>query len=97
MIIVWGSASISEAGFVEALQISREHVARSRQEAGCLSHNVSIDAEDENRLNFFEEWQDIATLHQHFKVAESIAFAARLTELAVGEPIIRIFDATRMN
>lgn len=97
MIIVWGSATITEDGFAEARQISLEHVARSRREAGCISHSVSVDAENDRRLTFFEEWEDLAVLHQHFKVAESIAFAARLTELASGEAEIRIFESSRVN
>ena len=97
MIIVWGSATIGEDGFTEARQISLEHVARSRQEPGCISHSVSVDAEDKNRLTFFEEWADMAALQQHFQVAESKAFAARLTELATTEPEIRIFESSRVN
>ena len=97
MIIVWGSASIAGEHFAEALRISLEHVHRSRGESGCVSHNVSIDAEDENRLNFHEEWHDIAALQQHFRVTESIQFAARLTELAVGQPEMRLYEASKIS
>jgi quinol monooxygenase YgiN len=40
------------------LRISREHVHRSRKEPGCISHDVSIDAENPLRLTFFERWSD---------------------------------------
>ena len=39
----------------------------------------------------------MAALQQHFQVAESKAFAARLTELAVAQPEIRIFESSRVN
>ncbi len=97
MIIVRGSAEIASDHFAEALRISLEHVHRSRGEQGCLTHNVSIDAENENRLNFYEEWHDIAALQQHFKVTDSIQFVARLTELAVGQPEMRLYEASQIS
>jgi quinol monooxygenase YgiN len=96
MIIVWGSVKAKPQYREEALRISLEHVARSRAEPGCISHNVSLDAEDNKRLNFFEEWDDIDALHRHFKVKGAIAFAARLGEVAVNPPELKIFDASRI-
>ncbi len=96
MILVWGSVSIADGNLAEALQLSLEHVDRSRREPGCRSHNVSIDAEDETRLTFHEEWEDLAALHQHFEVEESVKFARRLTELAADQPEVRIYEALRV-
>jgi quinol monooxygenase YgiN len=96
MIVVWGSVEASEGSYEEMLRLSLEHVARSRDEPGCLSHNVSVDSENRNRLNFFEEWEDLAALQQHFAVNESVAFAARLLELSVEPPELRIFDSSRI-
>ena len=44
------------------LELSLEHVHRSRQEDGCLLHSVHRDIEDENRLVFLEHWADADTL-----------------------------------
>jgi len=96
MILVWGSVAARDGCFDEMLRLSLEHVARSRDEAGCLSHTVSVDAENLNRLNFFEEWESLDALHQHFAVSQSIAFAARLAELSAEPPELRIFDSTRI-
>ncbi len=96
MILVWGSVEALDESLEEMLLLSLEHVARSRGEPGCMNHIVSIDAENHNRLNFFEEWKDLDALHQHFEVSASVAFAARLVELSAEPPELRIYDSSRI-
>ena len=96
MIIVWGSVEISAVHLADAQAQSLEHVKRSRLEPGCISHCVSVDRENENRLNFFEEWEDMEALQQHFAVPESGAFAERLGEMAVAPPRIQIYAGERV-
>ncbi len=93
MIIVVGSVESSSENHQELLKLSIQHVHRSREEPGCISHNVSIDAENGNRLNFFEEWADMPALQQHFSVPASRDFAARIRELASSAPELRMFEA----
>ncbi len=97
MIIVWGSVDTVAQRYAEALQLSLEHVVRSRGEPGCISHTVMIDAENDTRLNFFEEWEDLDALQKHFAVDESVRFAARLTDIAARPPEVRIFESTRVS
>jgi quinol monooxygenase YgiN len=94
MVIVWGSAETPAGRTAEALELSLQHVRRSRAEPGCISHAVSVDGENRNRLNFFEEWEDIDALQRHFAVQESTVFVTRLTELCSEPPEMRVFDAT---
>lgn len=96
MILVWGSVEAMDESLEEMLRLSLAHVARSRGEPGCMKHTVSIDAENGNRLNFYEEWKDMEALQQHFEVNASVAFAARLVELAAEPPELRIFDSSRI-
>jgi quinol monooxygenase YgiN len=96
MIIVWGSVEVTAADIDAALSISLEHVRLSRQEPGCISHAVHIDAENPNHLIFNEEWHDVAALHTHFELAESIAFAKAISAIAIKRPEIRIFEAARL-
>jgi quinol monooxygenase YgiN len=96
MIIVWGSVEAADEGREEKVRLSLAHVSRSRAEPGCINHNVSIDAENRNRLNFYEEWEDLEALHTHFRVPGSIAFVAKLGKLCVRRPEMRSFDATRI-
>ena len=91
MITVFGSVIAAEGCLEELLDVSLEHVLRSRQEDGCVAHGVYIDAETPTRLVFFEKWSDEAALRQHFAVPESRAFVQRAAALAVGQPVIEIF------
>lgn len=93
MVIVWGSAEAQPGKVEELLRISLEHVARSRTEPGCLQHGVHIDAENPNRLVFFEQWQDRAALQTHFEVPESGGFVQQAMTLCVGPPELKIFES----
>jgi quinol monooxygenase YgiN len=94
MIIVLGSVVAREGQFNEALSLSREHVARSRAEPGCISHAVHQDTENPLRLVFVEQWASQAALWQHFKVPASRTFAKALASLAQEEPSLAMYEAT---
>jgi len=96
VIVVLGSVVAKEGHLGEVLALSREHVARSRTEVGCLSHAVHRDTENPNRLVFVEEWQDQAALQQHFRVPASRAFGKALALLASEPPGLTIYEATRV-
>src|SRR4029453_19299948 len=46
MIVVTGSVTAREDSFDEVLELSLEHVRRSRTEPGCISHAVYVDCEN---------------------------------------------------
>lgn len=96
MIIVFGRAEIPPAQREQALAISREHVARSRAEPGCVSHAVYEDPERPGELVFVEEWASLEALERHFAVPASIAFAGQLGRLAARRPEIRLLQATEL-
>ncbi len=93
MIIVHGAIEIDPEHWEQAMELSLAHVERSRQEPGCISHAVHIDAENPNRLVFFEEWADMQALQTHFEVPASGEFVAQLSGLATSEPEMRLFDS----
>lgn len=96
MIIVLGQVQVTSGRLAEALTLSREHVARSRAEPGCLSHAVYEDPEQPGRLVFVEEWASEAALLQHFAVPQSGAFVNTLATLAAERPTIRLYQASEM-
>ena len=73
MILVTGRVTAKPDTFAEMLRVSREHVHRSRKEPGCISHDVSVDADDPLTLHFIERWADAEALKVHFRVPESRA------------------------
>ena len=91
MITVWGSVVAAEDRLDELLEISLEHVRRSRQEGGCVAHGVYVDVEDAARVVFFEKWADEESLRRHFAVPESGDFVRRASALALEAPTIEIF------
>ena len=92
MVIVIGDVTLRPDAVDEALALSRDHVARSRTEPGCISHDVHIHVDEPNRIVFVERWADRAALDTHFAVPESRAFARALTALADGSPRMDVYD-----
>jgi quinol monooxygenase YgiN len=95
MMIVTGSIVARPETFDELLAASLEHVRRSRDEPGCISHAVHRDVEDDHRLVFFERWADRASLDDHFRVPASADFVRTVTRLAAQPPTMAIYEATR--
>lgn len=93
MILVTGTVTASADTIDEMLRVSTEHVHRSRQESGCISHHVSIDADDPLTLHFTERWESIEALKAHFRVPESRAMWKRLQELAAHAGAMHLYEA----
>lgn len=96
MIVVTGSVTAQEDSFDEVLKLSLEHVQRSREEPGCISHAVHIDCENPLRLVFVEQWADRAALLAHFAVPASRDFVRALQPLAAAATTIELYDATKL-
>ena len=95
VVIVTGSVLARPETLDQMRTLSLDHVHRSRQERGCLAHNVHQDVEEPLRLVFFERWADIDALRDHFAVPASGAFVAALAALAAEPPSMSIYQATR--
>lgn len=96
MILVTGSILARADTVDRILELSLEHVQRSRTEPGCISHAVHRDAENPLRLVFVEQWKDREALLAHFAVPASRGFVAEAAKLADGAPSIEIYDASRL-
>ena len=96
MIVVTGSVTAREDSFSEVRKLSLEHVHRSRNEPGCISHAVHVDCENHLRLVFIEQWTDRAALLAHFAMPASRDFVRALEPLAAAATTIEIYDATRL-
>lgn len=94
MIIVLGSITVRDNCIAEAMQLSQEHVARSRAEPGCIAHAVHLDSENPSRLVFVEKWASPADLALHFQVPASNQFVKALSALATSAPNMEVFEAS---
>jgi quinol monooxygenase YgiN len=94
MIIIEGSVLGTPETIDELLAISVEHVHRSRLEPGCVAHGVARDVDNPLRLVFAERWADLDAVRTHFAVPASGEFVNRAMALALGPPVLEIFEAT---
>jgi quinol monooxygenase YgiN len=93
MIIVTGAILARPETFDRLRALSLEHVARSRDEAGCLEHGATLDAENPLRIKFFERWTDAAALKAHFAVPATRAFSKEAGALAAEAPSLALYAA----
>ena len=96
MIVVAGTVTARPDTIVAMTSAAREHVHRSRAEPGCVSHHVSIDADDALTLHFIERWESVDALKVHFGVRESRAFWRKLQELAADPGHMQVYEANRI-
>jgi quinol monooxygenase YgiN len=96
MIVVTGSVTARADTFDEVRRLSLEHVHRSRNEPGCISHAVHVDCENPLRLVFFEQWTDRAALLAHFAVPASGETVRSLQSLAAAATSLELYDATKL-
>ena len=96
MILVTGSVIANKDSFDQMLKLSLEHVARSRQEPGCISHDVHVDCQNPLRLFFFEQWADEEALRTHFDVPGSRSFVKAIMELRVETTGTQIYRAEKI-
>jgi quinol monooxygenase YgiN len=93
MMIVLGQVQVVPEHMARAREISRQHVARSRTEPGCISHAVYEDPERPHLLVFVEEWESQEALTRHFAVPDSVASVKELGRLAAARPRMKLYQA----
>jgi quinol monooxygenase YgiN len=96
MIVVTGSVTAREDSFGDVKKLSLEHVHRSRNEPGCISHAVHVDAENPLRLVFIEQWVDRPALLAHFALPASREFVRALQPLAAAAATLELYDAIKL-
>lgn len=84
MVIVTGEIIARPETLAELIAVGQDHSRRSREEPGCISHDLYIDSENGLRLFFFERWADRAALQAHFAVPESNDFMRAVRSLSAG-------------
>lgn len=97
MIVVTGSIKARPETLARLIEISLEHVSRSRGEEGCLSHGVAVDVEDANTLVFFERWRDMEAIRRYFAQEASRAFVREAARLAAAAPELKVYEAAEIS
>lgn len=95
MIIATGAILATPEGLDEARRLGLEHSRRSRDEPGCLSHDLHVDCENPLRLVFVERWADLAALKAHFAVPASNDFVRAVRALSSARTEMTVYEAAR--
>ncbi len=93
MIVITGSVTAKPGAFDLLRAEGLAHSARSRAEDGCLSHRCYIDAEDANRLFFYEEWRDMAAVGAHFRHPDTPRIMTAIREHSAASDGPTLLDA----
>jgi quinol monooxygenase YgiN len=96
MMIITGDLLIKDGSMQLAMQACQKHIAHSRTEPGCISHNVYRDPENGSRLFFYEQWEDQASIDAHFVLPSSQAFVEQVRALVLAPPNLHIFNAEQI-
>ncbi|MEP5939014.1 MAG: putative quinol monooxygenase [Erythrobacter sp.] len=93
MIVITGDVELRPEHRAAGIALCREHSERSRKEPGCISHDCTIDLENDNLVRFIERWEDMAAVQVHFQVPEAQGLVASLSDFKAAPFVIRLFDA----
>lgn len=92
MLVVHATFPIDSDRRDEAVEMIRELVDDSRQEAGIIEYRVATDIEDQNVFRFVERYEDEAAFESHADTDHFERFEAALPDLLAGEPEITRFE-----
>ena len=73
------------------LQLTKELIEKSRQEAGCISYNLFQDINDDSVLTFIEEWQDQKAIDLHNNTEHFTRIVPLLAELRIGKGEVNLY------
>ncbi len=94
MIVITGSVAAKPGSFDVLRAEGLAHSARSRAEDGCLSHRCFVDAAEADRLFFYEEWRDMASVEAHFRQPDTARIMAAIREHAAASEGPTLLEAT---
>lgn len=94
MIVVHASFPIDPEKRAEALELADNLVEQSNQEPGMIDYRATTDIKDENRIRFFEQYEDAEALEAHNETEHFQKFEEKLPDLLVGEPEVIQFEVS---
>lgn len=77
----------------EFIEFTRDIIAKSRAEEGCISYTLYQDPSDPTKFMFFEQWKDQAAIDYHFSTEHFKLSGSRGEEFDAAPSVITIYDA----
>ena len=94
MIVVHATVPVESESREEAVEAAVSVAEESRKEDGVVGYNVAVDAEDENLLRFFEQYEDEAAFGEHASSEHFAEFVSKLPGFLDGEPTLTRFEVS---
>ena len=94
MIIVSGLITIDPASFERGVELTRELMARTREEPGNVSYEFFAALEDRSRFRVFEEWESQEAIDAHNASEHFAAFLAASADLGITSVEIIQYEVT---
>jgi quinol monooxygenase YgiN len=80
---------IEERFRARALEVYRELIDATRQEAGCRSYELLQQVDDSTQFLLLEEWESQAHLDAHTHTEHFVRLVAELEALERADPVVR--------
>lgn len=77
----------------EFIEFTKDAIAKSRAEDGCISYTLYQDPSDSTKFIFFEQWKDQAAIDHHFSTDHFKTSGSRAAEFEAAPTILTIYDA----
>lgn len=73
------------------LQLTKELIEKSRQEAGCISYSLFQDINDDFVVTFIEEWKDEEAINLHNNSEHFKRIVPLLADLRIGNGEVNLY------
>lgn len=94
MIVLHATFPIDPERREDALDLADHLVEESNREDGVVDYRAAVDVQDENRIRFFEQYEDEAAVEAHENSDHFQRFEEALPELLAGEPEVLRFEVS---
>jgi len=92
MLLVIAKAKTNAGKEQDLLQVTKDLIAETRKEAGCVSYNLYQSTGDSTEFAFLEEWESQAALDAHNASAHFARFQSAAESILAGLDI-KQYDA----
>jgi quinol monooxygenase YgiN len=65
MVRIVAKLQLKEGSKEKFIQLAKELIAKSQEEAGCIDYNLYQSQSDENTVTFIEAWKDMKAIESH--------------------------------
>lgn len=76
----------------EFLSCVTEMADCTREAAGCLFHNICLDAENKGRMMMFSIWESIEQYKEFIDWEKKVGTAEKIAQFVTNPPVIRKYD-----